>query len=87
MIRAIEITEIYSDEQPNTYLCDYDKLPENVKAKVDEALQEEEESVRVEVYEDGIQYLWTYEEENNIELSVKKGDIVEFFGSVTFYEK
>ena len=79
MKRLIIIEEICDD---GSYAgpFDYDMLPSIVKEKVDEALGNEFGTIECDIYECGLQYLSIIDHPE-----IKKGEIVEYFGSVQLY--
>ncbi len=84
MIKQVIITEI-CDEGPVTGSYDYDLLPENVKNVVNEAMNPKSGymnyfSKRVNIYNDGIQYLFNIKHP-----MIKIGETVQYIGSVELY--
>lgn len=85
-MKAINIIEVCT-EDTQSQLCYYDLLPPEVKEVVDNALEPiNEGSVECEIYEQGLQFLYDYEDENKVGVFVKPGDTIEYMGAVTLYD-
>lgn len=71
-----------SEEGTESHLFYYDLLPTNVRKIVDKALKKKDNEIECDIYQDGIQFLYSYEEQTKTNIKVSKGDNVEFVGVV-----
>lgn len=81
MIRLIVILED-CHEEAQACAFDYDTLPKNVRKKVDKALESRTKSCKVDIYEDGLQYLYSIKHPR-----IESNSVVEFLGVVKLYNK
>lgn len=65
-------------------MYDYDLLPIPVKSIVNVAFSNDN-TAECDIYKQGLQFLMDYEKKNNINLQIKKGEIIEYLGDVELY--
>ena len=79
-INVINIVEI-CDDGCISCLYDYDKLPQNVKTKVDEAIKNDN-GIDCDIYADGLQFLSSIKHPTLLENKIL---VTNFIGTVEFY--
>lgn len=83
MKRGIFILETCEDGSFGN-LYDYDLLPAPVKSIVNIAFSYDN-TAECDIYKQGLQFLMRYEKTNEIDLKIKKGEIIEYLGDVELY--
>jgi hypothetical protein len=73
------------DEGSVCMIADYDLLPIEVKSSVDIALKSPDRQVEVDIYENGLQFLYDWMEENGVDCEIKTGENVNYIGQVEIF--
>lgn len=85
MKNSVNIVEI-CESGTGAGLFNYDLLPDNVKSAVDRALEAGSDGIGIDIYEDGLQFLYGYQEKKpDIEFEIKKGESSIFMGTAYLY--
>jgi hypothetical protein len=61
---------------------DYDSLPKPVKDAVDKALASQYHTFTCDIYDQGLQFLMSYERTNKVDLKIKSNETVLYKGNV-----
>jgi hypothetical protein len=80
MVKEAIVIEEFCEEGSWSCIYDYDELPDKVKDKVDNALNEQHKEISCNIYEYGNQYLSSI---NQPKINI--GEIVNFKGIVKFW--